>query len=132
MTIGFLFTRVVEDIEAVAASFQMPCKDLQEFIEENLPKLVDTIGQDDFIDKNLMLRLVKLHDGHVLLQRLRKSRGCKGHSIDNSVNWWTVIVLEDPYCHEKPNPPHAGRKRLETFSSAKVFPTPVEAAAKPW
>jgi len=94
MTLGYLFSRHIEDSDRVREFLQVPLLQFEEFMQTGLTSMLNSQGPCDYIDKNLMLRLVKLGDGHILLQRLQKTRGSKAYRVDSSTFWWTVIALE--------------------------------------
>jgi len=94
MTLGYLFSRNIEASDRVREFLQVPLLQFEEFMQTGLTSILNSQGPCEYVDKNLMLRLVKLGDGHILLQRLQKSRGWKGYSVDSSTFWWTVIALE--------------------------------------
>jgi len=86
----FLFTDRLQSIDEVAESYEMNADAILEFLRRNRIKP----GQDA-VDRTLMLRLVHLQDGHMLLQKLEKSKGCKGYRLVTGGPWWTVIILQE-------------------------------------
>ena len=85
----YLFADRLQSIDEVAKSFNMNPDTILEFLKRNQIK-----PSQEAVDKNLMLRLVHLRDGHMLLQKLEKSKGCKGYRLVTG-GPWTVIILQE-------------------------------------
>jgi len=89
----FLFART-HSIDEVAKSFSLPAETILSFLQKNIEYVSKCRGPIDVVDKTLMLRVVKLGDGHILLQRLEKAKGRYGYKLVLNAPWWTVLVLK--------------------------------------
>jgi len=91
----FLFASPVHSIDEVAKSYNLQAQTLHSFLQKNIEFLSKRKGPVDVVDKNLMLRLPKLGDQHIHLQRLEKAKGRYGYKLVSNLPWWTVIPLKD-------------------------------------
>jgi len=90
----FVFASPVHSIDEVAKSYKLPAEILLVFLEKSIEWLNKRRGPADVVDKNLMIRLVKLGDEHIILQRLEKAKGRHGYKLVLNAPWWTVLVLK--------------------------------------
>ena len=89
----FLFASP-HSIDEVSRSFSLPAESLLSFLKKNIEYVSKCKSPIDLVDKSLMLRLVKLGDGHILLQRLEKAKGRRGYKLVHNAPCWTVLVLK--------------------------------------